>query len=192
LIVDEKMSAKPTQEVRYAGEKERYISPPLFAWENPDMRRYLGQIKACAIFTFLFFIAIFWMWIFRVIPSWPMSLFYYGAIYYIVIYPVISFINFAMSSTNSKELFVIFAAPLNLAVTIFSGYLVGITTYQLFACWFGHSTNPSCRDTQFWDIIVCGITWAFFMIALVAMFYYLAIVARLRNIKSIEVLYTRQ
>lgn len=180
------MSTSSTTELQYYNDAHWYPSPTLYSWRSEDVVRYKGTLLLFGQLEFWFFIPIFIMFLFGIIPAFPMSIFHYAAIYYLIMFPLIALLNSIMSFQREKELFALVALPLNVAVCCMTGYLTFIIWWQLYLCWTSQSSDANCRNTQTVAIIMGVFTSILFLITFLVMLVYFAIMAKIRRSNSVK------
>lgn len=180
-----------TTELQYYNDALWYPSTTLYSWRNEDVVRYKGTLLLMAQLEFAFFLPIFVMYLFGIIPAFPFDIFHYAAIYYMIMYPLIAIVNSTMAFSRSKELFALFALPLNVFVWLATSYLEFVIWWQLYLCWTGQSGNPTCRETQTAAIITGVFTTILWVITFLIMLTYFAIMAKIRRSNSIKTIVRR-
>jgi hypothetical protein len=176
--------------VRYEGEREQYSLPPVYIWDTPEARLNLWSFRDSAIIVGIIFIGILFLWLFRAIPSWPLTLLHYCAAYYLFAMPLYCVINFTCSYHHNKEVHLFLGLTTNIISFIGCSFLVYIIWYQLVTCWTGNSPFPACRETQLMDAIMGLITIVLFLITMYSLGNYIALSSKLKITSSPNTIFT--
>lgn len=127
-----------------------------YIWNDPDVLGAKFLLLFLGVGELIFALPIWVLWGLRYIPSFPRSILYYAAIYYIVFIPI-WFINIFLSQSRSKIVFA-FGFFLNTFVWGVMSFVLSIILYQLITCALGQQPDISCRDTYAMDIIMLVLT----------------------------------
>jgi hypothetical protein len=184
-------STTTSTELQYYNDPHWYSSTPIRTWWNEDVVLYKGTLLLMGQLEFFFFIPIFIMYLAGFIPSFPMDIFHYAAIYYLIMFPCIAIVNSIMSFQRHKELFALFALPLNVFVCVVTGYLTGVIWWQLYLCWTNQSSDTECRNTQTAAIITGVFTSILFVITFLVMLVYFALLSKIRRSNSVKTIVRR-
>lgn len=153
-----------------------------YLWMTTTVRTYLVWIALASVALLLLNLAVFFMWLFRLIPGIPTSFLYYGFIWYIV-FIFTGVLTLFMSCSQNKTMFTITLVILFFALIV-SIFLNAVIIYQITSCFFGQ-LDPSCANYYFTQLVLLGLTLAIGIVVFVLFLLFVIMLVRIRQSFSI-------
>lgn len=138
-----------------------------------SMRRMRILIAGVSAGITLFTIAIFLMWLLRLIPSIPGAFLDYGFIWYIPVF-FTAMLGFFISFARNRELYLI-TTILTFAALLIIVFMCGVTLYQMVLCFDG-SGGTTCTSLYFSRTLLLLLSLAIAFLLVVDLYLFTAVI----------------